>query len=90
MIDIERLKENLNNLRGLDFEQCAQQERAAGNTSLLLRNDERFLSRLAALALKINVHDIKELPLREYVDVIQTVLNFLFLPVSTTSDNSEG
>lgn len=90
MIDIEQLKEGLQNLRGLDFEACAQQERAAGNTSLLLRNDERFLSRLAALALKINVHDIKDLPLREYVDVIQTVLNFLFLPVSTTSDNSDG
>lgn len=88
-IDIEKLKENLNNLRGLDFESCAQQEKAAGNTNIFLRGDERFQSRLAAHALKIPVAEIRELPLIDYLKVIQAVFNFLLPSDSTTSDNSE-
>lgn len=89
MIDIEKLKENLQNLRGLDFEICVQQEKASGNTNIFLRGDERFQSRLAAHALKIPVADIRELTLSEYLKVIQAVFNFLLPADSKTSDNSE-
>lgn len=88
-IDIEKLKENLNNLRGLDFELCAQQEKAAGNTNIFLRGDERFQSRLAAHALKIPVAEVRELPLLDYLKVVQEVFSFLFNANSTTNDNSE-
>lgn len=89
MIDIEKLEENLQNLRGLDFEICVQQEKASGNTNIFLRGDERFQSRLAAHALKIPVADIRELTLSEYLKVIQAVFNFLLPADSKTSDNSE-
>lgn len=89
MIDIEKLKENLQNLRGLDFEICVQQEKASGNTNIFLRGDERFQSRLAAHALKIPVAEIRELTLSEYLKVIQAVFNFLLPADSKTSDNSE-
>lgn len=88
-IDIEKLKENLNNLRGLDMELCVQQEKAAGNTNIFLRGDERFQSRLAAHALKIPVAEIRELPLSEYLKIVQEVFSFLMPVDSKTSDSSE-
>lgn len=78
MIEIEKLEEGLNNLRGLDFEACAKEERATGNTNVLMTTDERFQMRLAARALGINVHDLKELPLKKYMKVQQKTFSFLF------------
>lgn len=78
MIDFDKLNEGLNNLRGLDFEMCETQERAAGNTFADLSFTKSFQARLAAIALNVPAADIKELPLREYSRVCQAVFNFIF------------
>ncbi|MBR4903700.1 MAG: hypothetical protein IKZ53_03440 [Selenomonadaceae bacterium] len=77
-IDFEKLDVGLNNLRGFDFEAVSKEERATGNTSVLMATDEKFQIRLAARALGINVNDIRELPLKTFVKVQQRVFNFLF------------
>lgn len=77
-IDISKLTEGLNGLRGLDFEQCEAQERATGNNQPLLTMTAGFQARLAAKALGVPVADIKELPLKEYNRVCQATFNFLF------------
>ena len=82
MLDTAKLEEGLAKLRGLDFEQCEAAERAAGNTFPEISFQKSFQARLAAKALGVNPHDIKELPLREYNSVCQRVFNFLF----TSSD----
>lgn len=77
-IDIKKLEEGLKGLRGLDFEQCEAQERATGNNYPEMSFSKGFQARLAAKALGVPVADIKELPLKEYNKICQTVFNFLF------------
>lgn len=77
-IDIKKLEEGLNSLTGLHFEQAEKQERLTGNVTPDLSFSKSFQARLAAFALDMNVHDIKELPLKEYSLVTQKVSNFLF------------
>ena len=91
MIDFEKLNEGLNNLRGYEFELAETQERAAGNTFADLSFTKGFQARLAAMALKIPVDEIKALPLKEFVKVCGAVFNFLFVPSdsATPSTNSE-
>ena len=78
MLDTEKLETGLTKLRGLDFEACEAAERAAGNTFPELSFQKSFQARLAAKALGVNPHDIKELPLKEYNAVTQRVFNFLY------------
>lgn len=78
MIDISKLNEGLNNLRGYDLEMAETQERATGNTFADLSFTKGFQARLAAIALKVPVDEIKALPLREYTRVCGTVFSFLF------------
>lgn len=90
-IDISKLDEGLNKLRGLDFEQCEAQERAAGNTFPELSFNKSFQARLAARALDVPTADIKELPLKQFAKVTQAVFNFLFntSDAETPSEKSE-
>ena len=88
-IDITKLEEGLENLRGLDYEAAAARVRKKGNTNILLKADESFQAELASMALQCPVADIRELPLKQYSQVIQTVFNFLFAPDSTAQENSE-
>lgn len=81
-IDVKKLDEGLNGLRGLDFEQCEAQERSAGNNYPEMSFSKGFQARLAARALGVPPADVRELPLREYNKICQTVFNFLF----STSD----
>lgn len=92
MIDIDKLNEGLNTLRGYEFELADTQERAAGNTAFEIALSKGFQSRLAAMALKIPVDEIKALPVRDYLKVCAHVSNFLFLPSvdATPSTNSEA
>lgn len=79
-VDFAKLDAGLKNLRGLDFETAEAQERAGGNNYPDVTFSKSFQARLASLALKIPVADVKELPLRDFTQVTQTVFNFLFAP----------
>lgn len=83
MIDEQKLKDGLSKLRGLDFEAAESQERLSGNNFPDVTFSRTFQARMAALALGMNVHDIKGLPMREYNRVCQTVFNFFY---STSGD----
>lgn len=85
MIDLEKLDAGLNNLRGYDMEEAESAERAAGNTFVNLSLTKSFQARLAAKALQMNPHDLKELPLKEYNDVCNRVFLFLFSGSETTA-----
>ena len=91
MIDFDKLNEGLNNLRGYEFEMAETQERASGNTFADLSFTKGFQARLASMALKIPVDEIKALPLREYTRTCGAVFNFLYSPSesATPSTNSE-
>ena len=77
-IDIEELKTKLDNLKGTDFEAVEREERLAGNSSVDVTMSKSFQARLAARALGVNPHEIKELPLREYSKAVLEVMGFLF------------
>lgn len=74
----ESLKEGLNGLRGLDFEQAENLVRRKNATVLEVSLSKEFQARLAGMALKVPYEDIAELPLKQYAQVCQTVFNFLF------------
>lgn len=76
-MDISKLDEGLANLRGLDLEKCEAQERAAGNAAFLISMTSSFQARLGAMALKVPVADVRELPLKDYRRVINKVAIFL-------------
>ena len=78
MIDVTKLDEKLNELRGLDFEAAEVQERAAGNNFPDVTFSKSFQARLAAIALGIPADEIKTLPLKQYNQACQRVFNFLF------------
>ena len=78
VIDMEKLSAGLQNLRGLDLEECEAAERAAGNNFPELSFTKSFQARLAAKALEMNVHDLKEMPLKDYDAACRLVFNFLF------------
>lgn len=82
---ISTLKENLTKLKGFDFESVEREERNAGNISINASMTPSFQSRLAARALDVNPHDLKELPLKQYNRVNLEVFNFLF----SVSDEDE-
>lgn len=80
MIDLAKLEKNLNNLRGLDFEEAESMTRRnpAYSLSIEISLLKEFQARLAALALEIPYEDIRDLPIREYSQVCTQVVNFLF------------
>lgn len=91
-IDDKILEEKLNTLGGHDFERAEREERMTGNVTPDLTFSKGFQARLAAYALGLNPHDIKDLPLKEYVKVTQRVSNFLFTgseTEETPQSNSE-
>ncbi len=91
MIDYEKLQEGLTKLRGLDFEEAERAERAAkaDYISPNIAFSKSFQARLAAQALGINYHDLKNLPLKEYLKVTTAVFNFLFATETTQLEISE-
>ena len=87
MIDLAKLNEGLNNLRGLDFELAEAQERAAGNNFPEVSFSKSFQARLAALALNVPVADIKELPVRQFMEVCGATFNFIY---GTSADATQS
>ena len=77
-IDISNLTEKLGELTGLDFEEVEKEERRSGNVSVDVSFTKSFQARLAARALGVNPHDIKELPLNKYARVTTETMAFLF------------
>ena len=80
MVDTSNLTEKLNELKGLDFEECERDERTSGNNSVDVTFSKSFQARLAARALNCNPYEIKELPLKKYNKVVTEVMTFLFAP----------
>lgn len=78
MVDVSNLTEKLEELKGYDFEAVEKEERTAGNIAVNISMTPSFQSRLAARALGVNPHDIKELPLKKYSKVMLEVFSFLF------------
>ena len=74
----DKLLEGLESLTGLDYEKAESDERAAGNNAAVLQVDAKFQLRLAAQALGENVNELKALPLKKYMSIINTVATFLF------------
>lgn len=91
-VDFAKLDAGLKNLRGLDFEAAEAQERAGGNNYPDVTFSKSFQARLASLALKVPVADIKELPLKEFSQITNAVFNFLFSNSgdATLSEKSEA
>lgn len=85
MIDFEKLDAGLNKLRGYDMEEAEIAERAAGNNFVNLSLTKSFQARLAAKALDMNVHDLRELPIKEYDAACNRVFLFFFGTDSTTT-----
>ncbi|MBR4153369.1 MAG: hypothetical protein IKT98_10480 [Selenomonadaceae bacterium] len=83
MVDLEKLDEGLSKLTGLDYEEAARAERATGNNAVALATDERFLIRLAAIALETNANELKALPIKDYMLIYSRTLNFLFTSEAT-------
>ena len=90
MVDVSNLKEKLNNLTGLDFEECEKEERTAGNNSVDVSLSKSFQARLAARALEVNPYEIKELPLKKYSKVVMEVMTFLFGDLEKEETASNG
>ena len=78
MIDLKDLWAKLESLNGNDFESAEIQERQTGNRAADISSTRSFQARVAAYALKVNPHEIKNLPLSEYWNVTTVVGNFLF------------
>lgn len=86
-LDTTNLEENLKALSGRDFEEAEKAERQAGNTQPLIQFSAGFLARLAAIALGTNPHEIKALPLNEYVNLTGRVTSFIYS--SSDDDTTE-
>lgn len=86
-IDITKLEEGLEGLRGLDYLACASRVRKKGTTDILLKTNEEFQTELIAAALKCPVADVRELSLKEYSRALQITFNFLFSNVDATETN---
>lgn len=76
-IDTSDLEDKLATLTGRDFEQCEKAERATGNLTPDVSFTKSFQARLAAIALKVNPHDIKGLPINQFVSITTRTSNFL-------------
>lgn len=77
-VDISDLTKKLDDLTGLDFEECENEERLTGTRSVDVTFSKSFQARLAARALGVNPFEIKELPLKQYARVTTQVMSFLF------------
>lgn len=77
-IKTENLEEKLASLTGMDYEFAEQEERDAGNNAVDVTFSKSYQARLAAKALDVNVFDLKELPIKDYVAITTRVSNFLF------------
>lgn len=77
-IDYKKLEAGLNKMTGYDFEKAEEEARALGIQIIDVSLSKMFHALLAAKALKINVDDIRALPLREYQQVTNSVGLFLF------------
>ena len=80
MFDVKKLDEGLTKLTGYDLEVVEQEERLAGNKQLELSLSKSFQARLGARALGLNVHDVKQWPLKQYNLLCVNVFGFLNEP----------
>ena len=83
MIDLEKLDAGLNKLTGRDLESAELEERAQNNGYPMIEFTNGFRIRLAAKALGVNHHDLRDLPAKEYQAICRRVTNFLNDSAST-------
>lgn len=77
MLDAKELENKLAGMTGHDFEELERDERDAGNRMADVINSRSFMARIAARALQCNPGDVKDLPLKQYVELTTRVNNFL-------------
>lgn len=76
---LPKLRAGLEGLTGYDFERAEREEMKSGNTTAFVATNKAFQARLASYALDIPVHEIKNLPLREYNEITTEVFTFLYV-----------
>ena len=81
-IDLDKLNEGLNKLTGRDIERLEREERLTGNKEMEIAFTKSYQIRVAAQALGVNVHDLKDLPAKKYLELCATVLAFFITPES--------
>ena len=89
-MDIGNLETKLDALTGRDYEECENEERKSGNNAVDVTLTKSFQARLAARAMGINPHEVKDLPLKQYSKVIMTVMRFLFADLETEETPLNG
>ena len=77
MFNASNLKEQLNKLKGYDFIEAENDERASGNMSPTIASTPSFYARLAARALGVNKHDLMDLPIKQFTRIWIETANFL-------------
>ena len=77
-VDYEKLRQGLELLNGLDFEQAEKMEHMNGNFAPDIGSSKGFQARLAAKALKVPVQELQILPISEYVKITGFVFDFLY------------
>lgn len=76
----EKIREGMAQLTGRDVLEVEAEERATGNNLADLTLSKKFQARLAARALQMNVHDLRELPMRKYNQACVAVVAEMFAP----------
>lgn len=78
-IDQKYLEEKLNGLTGLDYEAAKRRFRITQPNFIGVEQlQSGFQIEIAALALGVNVHELQNLPLKQYSKLCNLVSNFLF------------
>ena len=77
-LDIEKLRDGLAALTGMDLENAEAQERDKGNSAIDISFSRSFQARLAAKALEMKLPEFKALPAKDYSLACREVFRFLF------------
>lgn len=89
MIDYSKLEEKLSTFTAKDYSKAEREERRAGNNYSTIAFTSSFHTRLAAKALGVSVEEIESLPINDFTDISNRVLNFLFKPSDTQTTSKE-
>jgi len=75
-IEIKNLREKLETLSGVDFEEAEREEMQSGNKADDVTMTRSYAIRIAARALGVKPVDLKKFPVLEYLAIIRQVNNF--------------
>ena len=76
-IDLSKLEAGLETLTGKDYETAERLVRMQGDATPMIQYSSAFKAALAATALGVASMELKDLPLKQYMNVIQRVESFL-------------